>query len=803
MSIATLPPGLTDGEVAERVTRGEFNDAPDAYSRSLSSIIRSNVFTYFNGLIGSMWVVMLFVAPIQDALFGFVIVINTFIGIIQEYRASRTLAKLSVISEAQILVRRNGTDIEVPPRDVVLDDIVLVRPGDQLVVDGVVIAADGLEIDESLLTGEADPVDKSPGDQAMSGSFVVAGSGAYRATKVGKDSFAAGLTVQARQFALTRSELRDAINMFIRIASVLLVPVGGLLLWSQLRADQPLADVIRNTIAGVVTMVPEGLVLLTSIAMAVSVMRLAQKKVLVQELPAVEVLARVDTVCADKTGTLTQPGMQVREIIELAGQEGSGATEATSQAASADVAAALGALGSAEQSPNPTLQAVAEAYPPPADWQQVSAVAFSSARKWSAARFADHGAYLLGAPEVLVGDDAPAVLQRAEALSAEGARVLLLARGVGAAEPSAESGPGQIEPIALVVIDQVLRPDAAETVAYFLDQNVDVKVISGDNAATVGAIAKRAGVPGAADPIDARDLSEDPQALAEPVATHSVFGRVTPVQKQAMVDALHLRGKTVAMTGDGVNDVLALKHADLGIAMGSGSAATRAVAQIVLLANKFAVMPSVVAEGRRVLGNIERVSDVFLTKTFYASATSLVVGLSIIPAIMFGVSALEFPFLPRHYTLISALTIGIPGFFLALMPNTERFRPGFLKRVLLFTIPAGIICAGAAMVTYLLELRGGASIDDARTAATVSLFIVTVAVLAQSARPLNLLRIGIVASMVVLFLFVLLVPFAAEFFALTIPLGPGLTLPVVSGLVGVALVWIATIVTDRWRRARS
>lgn len=801
MSLATLPPGLTDDEVAERISRGEFNDAPNAHSRSLGSIIRSNVFTYFNGLIGSMWVIMLIVAPIQDALFGFVIVINTLIGIVQEVRASRTLAKLSVISEAKILVRRNGVDVEVPPRDVVLDDIVLVRPGDQLVVDGDVIAADGLEIDESLLTGEADPVDKVEGDQAMSGSFVVAGSGAYRATKVGKDSFAAGLTVQARQFSLTRSELRDAINTFIRIASILLVPVGALLLWSQLRADQTLPDAIRGTIAGVVTMVPEGLVLLTSIAMAVSVMRLAQKKVLVQELAAVEVLARVDTVCADKTGTLTEPGMQVRDVIQI-GPASDDAHPAGLSAVPPEIAAALGAMGEAEVSPNPTLQAVANAFTAPTGWQQTSTVPFSSARKWSSASFIDHGTYLLGAPEVLLTEGQTQVLAQTEQLSAGGARVLLLARSIGSAAPDAESGPGQVEPVALVVIDQVLRPDAADTVAYFLDQGVEVKVISGDNATTVGAIAKRAGVPGAADPIDARELGDDPEELAEPVVTHSVFGRVTPTQKQAMVDALHLRDKTVAMTGDGVNDVLALKHADLGIAMGSGSAATRAVAQIVLLTNRFAVMPSVVAEGRRVLGNIERVADVFLTKTFYASATSLVVGLSIIPAIIFGVSSLEFPFLPRHFTLVSALTIGIPGFFLALMPNTERFRPGFLKRVLLFTIPAGLICAAAAMVTYLLELRGGASIDDARTAATVSLFIVTVAVLAQSARPLNLLRIGIVALMVALFVLVLVVPASAQFFALTIPFGPGLTLPVVSGLIGSALVWVATVVTDRWRRPR-
>ena len=790
MTTTTIPEGLTSTEVAERVARGEFNDAPDAHSRSFASIVRSNVFTYFNGLIGSLWIVMLIVAPIQDALFGFVIVINTLIGIVQEYRASRTLAKLSVISEAKILVRRDGRDVEVRPREVVLDDIVLVRPGDQLVVDGEVLASDGLEIDESLLTGEADPVDKTPGDQAMSGSFVVAGSGAYRATKVGKDSFAAGLTAQARKFALTRSELRDAINTFIRIASVLLIPVGGLLLWSQLRADQTLPDAIRGTIAGVVTMVPEGLVLLTSIAMAVSVIRLAQKKVLVQELPAVEVLARVDTVCADKTGPLTEPGMRVREVIDLPG----GAQES-------EIAQALGALGAAEDSPNPTLQAVAQAYPEPIDWTRTDVVPFSSARKWSAASFDDRGTYLLGAPEVLLDSTQGEVISRAEALSGQGARVLLLGRSRGESRPSAESGAGNVEPIALVVIDQVLRPDAADTVAYFLDQGVEVKVISGDNAATVGAIAERAGVPGADDPIDARELPDDPEQLADPIDTHSVFGRVTPTQKQAMVDALHLRGKTVAMTGDGVNDVLALKHADLGIAMGSGSPATRAVAQIVLLANKFAVMPSVVAEGRRVLGNIERVSDVFLTKTFYASATSLAVGLSVFTAIIFGSSTLEFPFLPRHYTLISALTIGIPGFFLALMPNTERFRPGFLKRVLLFTIPAGLICAATSMATYLLELRGGSSVEDARTAATVTLFIVTTAVLAQAARPLNLLRIGIVALMVVLFLLVLLVPFSAKFFALTIPLGPGLTLAFVSGLIGVVGVWLATVITDRWRRA--
>jgi len=777
--------GLTTDEVAERVALGQTNDAPDPRSRSLASIIRSNTLTWFNALIGSMWVVMWFVAPFQDSLFGFVIVANALIGITQEYRASRALAKLSVIGEAKPMVRRNGVDIEIRPAEVVLDDLVILRAGDQLVVDGDVVQAEGLEIDESLLTGEADPVDKAVGDVVMSGSFVVAGSGAYVATRVGADSFAAGLSAQAKKFSQTRSELRDDINRFIRIASFMIPPVGILLLISQLRANQSVDDAIRGTIAGVVTMVPEGLVLLTSIAMAVAVVRLAQRKVLVQDLPAVEVLARVDTVCVDKTGTLTEPGMAVTDVEVLD--------------PSADVAGALAALGSAEESPNPTLQAVARAYPQP-EWSLVDAIAFSSARKWSAATFTDHGTWLLGAPEVILGNADPGVRERAEALAAQGSRVLLLARTRGAA-PDAERGPGEADPAALIVIDQRLRPDAAETVSYFLKQDVAVKVISGDNPATVAAIATQAGVPGAGDPVDARTLSEDPQQLAEPIDSHSVFGRVTPAQKQAMVGALHLRERTVAMTGDGVNDVLALKQADLGIAMGSGSSATRAVAQLVLLDNRFSVMPDVVAEGRRVLGNIERVSDVFLTKTFYATIISAFIGLTVLFSFSAGGQPLEFPYLPRHFTLISSLTIGIPGFFLALMPNTERFRPGFLRRVLLFAVPAGVICAATGLGTYLVVIHLGEPLADARSAATIALFIVTFAVLVQSARPLNLLRVGVCAAMLISFLVVLFVPWLSGFFAVYVQPERDSAIALAFGLGGALLVAIATRFTDRLRRA--
>lgn len=770
--------GLSAAQVASRVAAGEVNTQVVAKARSLGSIVKENTLTWFNFLVGSLWIVMLIIAPFQDSLFGFVIVANTAIGIIQEYRASRTLAKLAVVTMAQPVVRRDGIDVAIPASEIVLDDVVVLNTGDQLVVDGIVLTTAGMEIDESLLTGEADPVDKNVGDTAMSGSFVVAGSGTMQATRIGRESFASGLTEQATKFVVTSSELRDAINRFIRFVSYALVPVGGLLLWSQLvRADLPWRDALRGTIAGIVTMVPEGLVLLTSIAMAVAVVRLAQKKVLVQELPAVETLARVDVICVDKTGTLTLPGMQVREVVDLRAGD-----------VADDLGAVLGALGASESSPNPTLAAVATAYPAPG-WAVRSSVPFSSARKWSAVSFTDHGTWVLGAPEMVVPGDG-ASLARAATYADSGARVLLLARAQG--EVTAEAL-GACDPVALVVIDQQLRPDAAETVRYFLAQGVEVKVISGDNATTVGAIAAQAGIPGADHPVDAQELPPSTAEVAEVMAHSSVFGRVTPAQKQEMVDALHLSGATVAMTGDGVNDVLALKASDLGIAMGSGSGATRAVAQLVLVDSKWSVLPSVVAEGRRVLGNIERVSDVFLTKSFYSMVISLAT----------GIFAIAFPFLPRHLSLISALTIGIPGFFLALMPNTEKFRPGFFRRVVLFALPAGMIAATCSLVSYSIARSVGEPVLSAQSAATITLFIVATAVTLQAARPLNLLRIGIVALMVMLFLLVLFIPPVSEFFALS--LGPERysLVAVGTGLVGAALVWLATVITDRWRHVKG
>ena len=773
--------GLTAAEVAERVATGRTNNAPDPRSRSLADIIRANTLTSFNLVIGSLWALMIIArAPIQDSLFGLVIVFNSGIGIVQEYRAKRTLERLSLVGEAHPLVRRDGVDVEVRPIDVVQDDLVVLRLGDQVVVDGPVVSSEGLECDESLLTGEADPVHKELGDDVRSGSFVVSGNGVMRASRVGLDAYATQLTSEARKFTTTSSELMGSIMKFVRTITWVLIPLGILLFISQMRSSPNWQTALSGTVAGVVTMVPEGLVLLTSIAMAVAVVRLGQKKALVQEMPAVEVLARVDVVCVDKTGTLTQPGMAVVEVVPLD--------------PSVDLSDALAALGASEESPNPTLSAVTAAYPQaPTGWQTEALVPFSSARKWSAAEFGEHGWYVFGAPEMLLADDDP-VRTQAEDLARSGSRVLVYAQSTPGSIPSAESGAGSLVPVGLVVIDQRLRPDAADTVQYFLDQGVTINVISGDNPLTVGAIAAQAGIPGGDDPYDARHLPTDLSDLAEVLESHHVFGRVTPAQKRAMVGALQSRGHTVAMTGDGVNDVLALKDADLGIAMGSGAGATRAVAQIVLLDDQFSVMPSVVAEGRRVLGNIERVSDLFLTKSFYAAILSFLTVFFTLTKIY----EVEFLFLPRHLTIITAVTIGIPAFLLALMPNTQRFRPGFFRRVLRFAVPAGVICAVFSFASYAIALQAGSSVVGARVSASITLFLIGWTVLLIVARPLNPLRWAIVLSMGVLFLGVLLIPWFANFFALRLGADSGTLTAVVFGVLGSAVLFAA----HRWAETR-
>jgi len=740
--------GLSGAEVADRVARGLVNDVPSAPTRTIGQIVRSNVLTRFNLLLGSLLAVILVVGPLQDALFGLVIVANTVVGIVQEVRAKRTLDRLEVVNAPRARVVRDGRVGELAVGQVVLDDVLEAAAGDQLVVDGEVLEAAGLEVDESLLTGESEPVDRLPGDRLLSGSFVAAGSGRYRATKVGREAYAVQLTEQARRFTLARSELRAGVDQILKYVTWALVPTAALLFVSQLRLEHGVRAGLSGAVAGTVAMVPEGLVLLTSVAFAVGVVRLGRRQVLVRELPAVETLARVDVICFDKTGTITAGDLAVQGLEP---PDGAGET-----------AAALGALAAADPNPNATLRAIGQAFPAPDGWRPEAAVPFSSARKWSGASFAGRGAFLLGAPEILLGgatghDDGGELLRRAEQIAVEGRRVVLLAHS---ARPlDGERPPAGLEPRAMVVIGDQVRGDAAATVAWFAAEGVQVKVVSGDHPRTVGAIAGQVGIAGADQPVDARSLPDAEAALADLVEARSVFGRVVPRQKREMVEALETRGHVVAMTGDGVNDVLALKDADLGIAMGGGSAASRAVAELVLMDGRFATLPAVMAEGRRVIANIERVAKVFVTKTVYATVLALAVGLA----------GLAFPFLPRHLTLISSLTIGIPGFFLALEPNTQRARPGFVRRTLAFAAPAGLVAALGTLVAYQVADVADVPQDQARTTATLALAGLGLVVLALAARPLNPLRRLLLAAMAAAFVVVLLVPFLRVFFALDLP----------------------------------
>ncbi|MGW2588720.1 cation-translocating P-type ATPase [Streptomyces sp. NPDC001515] len=759
---AAVRNGLTAAEVAERIARGEVNDVPVRSSRSLTEIVRANVFTRFNLIIGVLWLIMLIVAPIQDSLFGFVIIANTGIGIVQEWRAKKTLDSLAVIGEARPTVRRDGVAAEISTSEIVLGDVIELGPGDKVVVDGTVAEADNLEIDESLLTGEADPVLKRAGDPVMSGSFVVAGGGAFAATKVGREAYAAQLAEEASRFTLVQSELRSGISTILKYVTWMMVPTAiGLIISQLVVKDNNIKDSVARTVGGIVPMIPEGLVLLTSVAFAIGVVRLGRKQCLVQELPAIEGLARVDVVCLDKTGTLTEGGMDVTEVRPLNGTE------------EPYLRRVLGALGTSDPHPNASLQAIVDAYPadPDRPWTVTGTLPFSSARKYSGAAFDENGertsAWLLGAPDVLLPEN-DAALTEIERLNEQGLRVLLLARVKGELDdPSPADG---AVPSALIVLEQRLRPDAGETLAYFADQRVAAKVISGDNAVSVGAVAAKLGLPGAEHTLDARRMPTDPDEMATAMEENAVFGRVTPQQKRDMVAALQSRGHTVAMTGDGVNDVLALKDADIGVSMGSGSEATRAVAQIVLLNNSFATLPSVVAEGRRVIGNITRVATLFLTKTVY----------SVLLAVLVVCFQVEYPFLPRHLTLLSTLTIGVPAFFLALAPNKERAHPHFVRRVMRYAIPSGVIAAAATFVTYLIarsHYAGTGALDAETSTATLTLFLVSMWVLAIIARPYTWWRICLVLAMGAAFLVVLAVPWLQDFFALK--------------LVGTAMPWTA------------
>lgn len=811
--------GLTSKEVVQRIESGQSNAVKTSTSRSVRDIVRANVFTLFNGIIFAAMVLVLITGSWRDAVFGFVIIINTGIGIVTELRAKRTLDKLSILVASEFLVRRDGKDVEVSHNEIVLDDLLWIRAGEQVPADGQIIQTWGLELDESMLTGESRTVRHKVGEQVYSGATAVSGMALVKVNAVGSHSYAATLTAQAKVYKKTVSDLNKGINTILKFMTFLVVPLCILLILSQIHtvggwgtalSTGEWRQAVVSAVAGVVGMIPEGLVLLTSLNFAVAAMRLARHNTLVQELESVETLARVDALNLDKTGTITDGGIAFNRLVML-----DSANAAAEQAATQALYDCCN-----EEQPNGTGQAVlaglkAQGYGAGA---VESRVPFSSARKWSAVRKSGETWYM-GAPEVIISaleGDYSSVLQQVNEYANDGNRVLLVARSTaplsegscrqkrlrGAVEgANVSDGPQldvQAEPVALVLCSEKIREDAERTLAWFREQGVRCRVISGDNPVTVGAIARRVKLTGDHEPVamDARELPEDVNELARVLENVDVLGRVLPDQKKAIVQALHTQNHVVAMTGDGVNDALAIKEADLGIAMGNAAPATKAVAQVVLVDSKFSHLPDVVARGRQVMANMERVASLFLVKTVYSALISLGVVLTQIP----------YPYLPRHITYIGALTIGMPAFILALAPNTRRYIPGFLKRVVTFALPGGIATALSVLLAawVLPPVMGwnvtgdAADLSALRATSAIILFAMGVFVLARVARPLNGWRGVLVAVFAAAGVIGAFVPFVANFFALILPTGATMVATLIA-LAGSALIfalclWLAPLV---------
>lgn len=812
-----LAQGLSFKQVAQARAAEETNEFDNSSSRSIVAILRANVFTIFNAILASAVVVVLAVGSWQDAVFGFVLLLNTLTGTIAELRAKRALDNLAVLAAPAAHVIRDGEAKDIEVSQVVLGELLELRSGDQVPADGQVLSSNGCEIDESILTGESVAVRKHENDQVLSGTTVIGGSARIRVTAVGEHSYANRLAMEARKYSVVTSELQEGTNRVLTWISWVIVPMTLLLLWSQLRVAGGISGSLDSgqwkgavvlAVAGVVGMVPQGLVLLTSVNFAAAAMTLARRKVLVQELPAVEVLARVDMLCLDKTGTLTSGAVELDHIESCLGSAcagGDGGVPAAGKVSADDAARAALAYLVGGSEANATGSAIAAGLTGLEPAQARYAIAFNSARKWSAVQ-TSAGTYVLGAPEIVLagstgsgsteadnadsdgtglGSTDAAALKRVKALAGMGKRVLVLAHSNQALDQSENPTlPKDLTAALLVVLAEQVRPDAAQTLDYFKRQGVAVRVISGDNPVTVAAIAAHLGLrnPDGGEPVgvDARTLPaiEDTQALADALEKHTVFGRVTPEQKRAFVNALKSRGHTVAMTGDGVNDALALKDADLGIAMGNAAPATKAVSRLVLLNSQFDTLPSVVAEGRRVIANMERVASLFLTKTTWAALLAAVV----------AITGFVYPFLPRQLTIVSSLTIGIPAFVLALAPTNQRYRAGFLSRVLRLSVPAGVIVVVGVLCARLILILMGSNRNQISSVCTLVLVAGGLWLLSLTARPWVWWRASLVALMSTAALaVVLLAPLRGFFDLAALTANSWLVLACAAGIVCAAL----------------
>ncbi len=695
--------GLTDEQVNERIAEGKVNADENPNTRTYKQIVRENTLTFFNFLNLVLLVLVLMVGSYKNAFFVCIIIINTLIGIAQEIRAKKTIDKLAILTARKSVVIREGQKWTVPTEELVLDDVVCLKTGDQVPADACILEG-SLEVNESLLTGESDNLPKSEGDELFSGSFVTSGEACCQIIHVGKDNYAAQITSEAKEFKRHNSELKNSLNAILKVISIIIVPLGALLFYKQCYiVGDTFRDSVVSMVAGVLGMIPEGLVLLTSVALTLGALVLANKKTLVQELYCIETLARVDTLCLDKTGTITEGTMCVERVepyvstgrVETAATEPESAESPeaeeqvqTDPAFTDDIDTIMGNMMHVLKDQNATIDALRKRFPAKQDMTLEHVIPFSSDRKYSGAVFEEKGTYLMGAAQFLFPEDNEELTEKCQAYAEEGLRVLVLAHSSQNAEGT--ELPEGLEPLALMLLTDVIREEAPDTLAFFDSQEVDLKVISGDDPVTVAAIARRAGLKNADSYVDATTLTTE-EELQDAVAQYSVFGRVTPQQKKAMVQALQSQGHTVAMTGDGVNDVLALKEADCSIAMAQGSDAAKNIANVVLLDSNFASMPHIVNQGRRVVNNIRTAASMFLIKTMFSVMLSLL-------TIFFGNA---YPFEPIQMSLISACAVGIPTFLLAQENNYEKIDHTFLRHVFINAFPAAItitFCVFAVML---------------------------------------------------------------------------------------------------------
>lgn len=745
--------GLTKEQVSTRMNQGLNNGDQGVKTKSEGQIIRENVFTFFNILNFILALCVLLVGAYEQTTFLALIFWNILIGSFQGIRSKHTIDKLSLISAPKANVVRDGTKRSVMVSDIVLDDIVTLSTGHQIITDAIVSKGE-VEVNESLITGESDPITKRVGDELLSGSFIVSGTCLAQVEHVGADNYASKIAGDAKYVKKRNSQIMDSIDAIIKVIGFGIVPIGVLLFWKQYFVlGDTLKGSVSSTVAALIGMIPEGLILLTSVVFAVSVVRLATRKTLVQDLYCVETLARVDVLCLDKTGTITEGTMQVDELLPFQGHN------------LEEMETALCALVNNLTDDNPTFMAISDHFPQGSNMHATDMVPFSSARKWSGAYFSGSGTYVMGAGEFILHDDFHIIKEQVEKYSANGQRVLLLAHSP---QPFANKDlPDEIECVGLVLISDRIRREAPRTLRYFADQGVDIKVISGDNAVTVANIAKRAGLENADKYVDATTLKTD-EDIVNAVREYAVFGRVTPQQKLAFVKALKADGHTVAMTGDGVNDVLALKESDCSIAMASGSDAARTVSSLVLLDSNFESMPKVVEEGRRSINNLQRSASLFLSKTVF----SAIVG------VVFIFLNHKYPFVPLQLTLISTLTIGAPSFILALEPNLSRVRGSFLKNVMRLSVPAGLTMAINMIVLVVIGSSFGLEAPDLSTMAVIVTAITGFQMLFRVCSPFNGLRgtlfVVMLSAFVVASIFLgkifSLTPFTLPMFMVTAPL---------------------------------